>query len=57
MAKSKFIVVKEKKTHKEIKRVPVDHLYNDFQIGFEAGKLTREYPEENFIIFMQTVKL
>lgn len=56
MAKSKFIVVKEKATHREVERINVDHLYGDFQIGYEAGKLEKNYPVEEFIIYLQKVK-
>ena len=57
MAKSKFIVVTDKVTRLEKKRICVDHLYGDFQIGYEAGKLVSEYPEEHFNIFYQKIKL
>jgi hypothetical protein len=58
MAKIKFIIVKKKSENKlsvsrEVKRFNVNHLFNDFQIGYEAGKLTKEFPEDQFIIYME----
>jgi len=56
MSKSKFIVVKSKSTQVIVERVSCDHLYNNFQIGYEAGKLSGIYPENDYIIFMEEVK-
>ena len=56
MAKSKFIVVKRKSTQVIVERVGCEHLYNNFQIGYEAGKLSGKYPEDDYIIFLEEVK-
>ena len=56
MAKLKFIVVKSKSTQVIVERISCDHLYNNFQIGYEAGKLSGIYPENDYIIFMEEVK-
>lgn len=56
MVKSKFIVVKEKSTQRNVERVSCDHLYNNFQIGYEAGKLVGKYPEDEYMIYMEEVK-
>lgn len=57
MAKSKFIVVKEKSTHKIVERINCDHLYNKFQIGYESGKLVGKYPEDEYMIYMEESKI
>ena len=54
--KNKMIVVKNKTTKEEI-FIDANHFYNDFQIGFEAGKLVSKYPEEEYIIFLQKNKI
>lgn len=56
MAKSKFIVVKCKSTQQIMERVSCDHLYNNFQIGYEAGKLSGIYPEDEYMIYMEESK-
>lgn len=57
MAKSNFIIVKEKSTHRNVERINCDHLYNKFQIGYEAGKLVQKYPEDEYMIYMETSKV
>lgn len=56
MAKSKFIVVKEKSTQRNVERINCDHLYNKFQIGYESGKLVNKYPEDEYVIYLEEVK-
>jgi hypothetical protein len=56
MAKSKFIVVKSKSTQMIVERVGCGNLYNNFQIGYEAGKLSGIYPENDYIIYLEEVK-
>ena len=56
MSKSKFIVVKNKSTQMVVERVGCEHLYNNFQIGYEDGKLSGKYPEDDYIIFLEEVK-
>ena len=57
MAKSKFIVVKEKSTQRNVERINCDHLYNNFQIGYEAGKLESKYPEDGYVIYLEESKI
>ena len=57
MGKLKFIVVKEKSTHKVVERINCDHLYNDFQIGYESGKLVGKYPEDIYMIYLEKIKM
>lgn len=57
MGKSKSIVVKEKSTHKVVERINCDHLYNDFQIGYESGKLVGKYPEDIYMIYLEKIKM
>jgi len=56
MSKSKFIVVKEKTTHQIMERINCNHLYNNFQIGYEAGKLVEKYPEDIYMIYLEKNK-
>lgn len=58
MAKKKYIVVAEKpKTafglKTEVYRKQVPAYLNDFQIGYEAGKLEKEFSEETHMIFLE----
>jgi len=57
MAKSKFIIVKSKSTHRNVERINCDHLYNKFQIGYEAGKLVGKYPEDEYMIYLEESKI
>ena len=56
MSKSKFIIVKNKSTHRNVERISCDHLYGNFQIGYEAGKLSGKYPEDEYMIYLEEVK-
>jgi hypothetical protein len=56
MAKSKFIVVKSKSTQVIVERVSCNHLYNNFQIGYEAGKLSGKYSEDEYMIYLEESK-
>ena len=57
MAKVKFIVVKNKSTRQVVERINCSHLYNNFQIGYESGKLVGTYPEDGFMIYMEESKI
>ena len=57
MAKVKFIVVKNKSTQQVVERINCSHLYNNFQIGYESGKLVGTYPEDGFMIYMEETKI
>lgn len=58
MAKNKYIVVKEKSTHRNVERINCnDKFHNNFQIGYEAGKLVEKYPEDKFMIYLEESRL
>ena len=56
MEKSKFIVVKNKSTQMIVERIGCEHLYNNFQIGYEAGKLSGKYSEDEYMIYLEESK-
>jgi hypothetical protein len=58
MARNKYIIVKSKETQRVVERINCnDKFHNNFQIGYEAGKLVGKYPEDEFMIYMEESKL
>jgi hypothetical protein len=58
MSKNKYIVVKNRLTHRVVERINCnDKYYNNFQIGYEAGKLVGKYPEDVFMVYLEESKL